>query len=197
MKLRLTAWQRLVPTHRATPECWRHAPSTLNRRLSLSAPRELSLPNNDKMPTDCCISSQTSGILLCLSCLMQSSKKPFRYPFIYPISCICKLTRQVVAPVCLSHSSIHCIFKLTHQGQYQCDKHCYLRYKGRHGKVMSFRMSTRVTAIVVCCILTQIFYVVSQKKLQLLGGLRASDSLLGLRPWTPLGSPDPHFYVPQ
>ena len=30
-------------------------------------------------------------------------------------------------------------------------------------EVMSFRMSTRVTAIVVCCILTQIFYVVSQK----------------------------------
>ena len=36
-------------------------------------------------------------------------------------------------------------------------------------EVMSFRMSTRVTATVVCCILTQILCVVSQKKLQLLG----------------------------
>ena len=34
-------------------------------------------------------------------------------------------------------------------------------------EVVSFRMSTRVTATVVCCILTQILCVVSQKKLQL------------------------------
>jgi len=33
---------------------------------------------------------------------------------------------------------------------------------------MSFRMSNRVTATVVCCILKQILYVISQKKLQLL-----------------------------
>ena len=59
--------------------------------------------------------------------------------------------------------------------------------KGRTSMVMSsnilemmlFRMSTRVTAAVVCCILMQILCVVSQKK---------------LRPWTPLGDfrlPDP------
>jgi len=36
-------------------------------------------------------------------------------------------------------------------------------------EVMSFRMSTRVTATAVCCILMQILCVVSQKKLQLLG----------------------------
>ena len=57
-------------------------------------------------------------------------------------------------------------------------------------EVMSFRMSTRVTATVVCCILTQILCVVSQKKLQLLGalpldpagGLRPPNSLPVLRP---------------
>ena len=38
-------------------------------------------------------------------------------------------------------------------------------------EVMSFRMSTRVTATVVCCILTQILCVVHKKNLQLLGDL--------------------------
>ena len=50
-------------------------------------------------------------------------------------------------------------------------------------EVMSFRMLTRVTATVVCCILMQILCVVSQKA-SASGGL---DPLLGLRPWTPLG----------
>jgi len=53
-------------------------------------------------------------------------------------------------------------------------------------EVMSFRMSTRVTATVVCCILTQILCVVSQKA-------SASDPLLGLCPWT-LRSPDPQSF---
>ena len=45
--------------------------------------------------------------------------------------------------------------------------------------VMSFRMSTRVTATVVCCILMQILCVVSQKKLQLLGDFDASGPRWG------------------
>ena len=55
-------------------------------------------------------------------------------------------------------------------------------------EVMSFMMSIRVAATVVCCILMQILCVVSQKKLQLLGGLHPPDPLPGLRPWTPLGN---------
>ena len=47
-------------------------------------------------------------------------------------------------------------------------------------ETMSFRMSTRVTATVVCCILTQILYVVSQKALSY-GGLHPPDPLPGLR----------------
>jgi len=41
-------------------------------------------------------------------------------------------------------------------------------------EVMSFRMSTRVTATVVCCILMQILCVVSQKA-SASGGLRPPD----------------------
>jgi len=48
-------------------------------------------------------------------------------------------------------------------------------------EVMSFRMSTRVTATVVCCILAQILCVVSQKTFSFWGTL---DPLPGLRPWT-------------
>jgi len=59
-------------------------------------------------------------------------------------------------------------------------------------EVMSFRMLTRVTATVVCCILMHILCVVSQKKLQL--------QLLGdFVPQTPYrgSTPGPHFfYVP-
>jgi len=56
-------------------------------------------------------------------------------------------------------------------------------------EVMSFRMSTGVTATVVCCILTQILYVVSQKSFSF---WRTSSPIPppGLCPWTPLGSPD-------
>jgi len=71
-------------------------------------------------------------------------------------------------------------------------------------EVMSFRMSTRVTATVVCCILTQILCVVSQKKLQLLGDFVPHSSYRGSAPgpcWgrppagAPLlGSPDPQSY---
>ena len=45
--------------------------------------------------------------------------------------------------------------------------------------VMSFRMSTQVTATVVCCILMQILCVVSQKA-SASGGLRPPVSLPGL-----------------
>ena len=71
-------------------------------------------------------------------------------------------------------------------------------------EVMSFRMSTRVTATVVCCILTQILCVVSRKKLQLLGDFVPHSSYRGSAPgpcWgrppagAPLlGSPDPQSY---
>ena len=54
-------------------------------------------------------------------------------------------------------------------------------------EVMLFRMSARVTATVVCCIIMQILCVVSQKKLQLLG-----DPLRGLRPGRHWGT-----FVPQ
>ena len=57
-------------------------------------------------------------------------------------------------------------------------------------EVMSFRMSTRVTATVVCCILMQLLCVLSQKA-SASGGLRTPDPPPGLRPWNPLGSPDP------
>jgi len=53
-------------------------------------------------------------------------------------------------------------------------------------EVMSLRMSTRVTATVVCCILMQTLCVVSQKA-SASGGLRPPDPLPGLRPWIPLG----------
>jgi len=49
-------------------------------------------------------------------------------------------------------------------------------------EVMSFRMSTRVTATVVCCILMQILCVVSQKKLQLLGDFVSQTPSLPLCP---------------
>jgi len=49
-------------------------------------------------------------------------------------------------------------------------------------EVMSFRMSTRVTATVVCCILTQILCVVSQKMLQLLGDLILQTPYWGSTP---------------
>jgi len=62
-------------------------------------------------------------------------------------------------------------------------------------EVMSF-MSTRVTATVVCCILTQILCVVSQKA-SASGGLRPPDPLPGLRPWKPLRSLGPSFTSPQ
>ena len=60
-------------------------------------------------------------------------------------------------------------------------------------EVMSFGMSTRVTATVVCSILMQILCVVSRKKLQLTGalsldpagGLCPPDLLPGLRHWGP------------
>ena len=72
-------------------------------------------------------------------------------------------------------------------------------------EVMSFRMSTRVTATVVCCILTQILCVVSQKSfsfsssrphtgaptLDHAGGLHPPDPLPGFHPWTPLGTSVP------
>ena len=54
-------------------------------------------------------------------------------------------------------------------------------------EVMSFRMSTRVTAT-VCCILTQILCVISQKKLQLLGDFVLRPPLRLRRPgprWGP------------
>jgi len=64
-------------------------------------------------------------------------------------------------------------------------------------EVMSFRMSTRVTATVVCCILTQILCVVSQKKLQLLGEFVPRPST-GAPPLDLAGIPRPpvFFYVP-
>ena len=53
-------------------------------------------------------------------------------------------------------------------------------------EVMSFRMSTRVTATVVCCILMQILCVVSQKSFSFWG--TSSPRLpTGAPPWTPLG----------
>jgi len=52
-------------------------------------------------------------------------------------------------------------------------------------EVMSFRMSTQVTATVVCCILMQILCVVSQKSF--------SYPIPGLRPWTPLGTSSPRL----
>jgi len=70
--------------------------------------------------------------------------------------------------------------------------------------VMSFRMSTRVIATVVCCILMQILCVVSQKA-SASGGLRPPDPLgdfvpqtLYLDPAGGLPSPRPpvFFYVP-
>jgi len=48
------------------------------------------------------------------------------------------------------------------------------------------KMLTQVTATVVCCILTQILCVVSQKA-SASGGLHPPDPLPGLHPWTPLG----------
>ena len=57
-----------------------------------------------------------------------------------------------------------------------------------HGNVppnileVMFRMSARVTATVVCCILMQILCVVSQKKASASGGLRPPDPLPGLCP---------------
>jgi len=57
-------------------------------------------------------------------------------------------------------------------------------------EVMSFRMSTRVTATVVYCILMQILCVVSQKG-SASGGLRPPHPLPGLRPWTPMGNLSP------
>jgi len=55
-------------------------------------------------------------------------------------------------------------------------------------EVMSFWLSTRVTATVVYCILTQILCVVSRKKLQLLGDL---DLLPGLCPEPRWGTSSP------
>ena len=49
-------------------------------------------------------------------------------------------------------------------------------------EVMSFRMSTRVTATVVCCFLMQILCVVSQKKLQLLRDFVPQISYQGSAP---------------
>ena len=49
-------------------------------------------------------------------------------------------------------------------------------------KVMSFRMSTQVTANVVCCILMQLLCVVSQKSFS-----SGTDPLPGWSPWTSLG----------
>ena len=56
-------------------------------------------------------------------------------------------------------------------------------------ETMSFRMSTRVTATVVCCILTQILCVVSQK----------ASAFGGLCPQTPYRSstPGPRFRLPD
>ena len=67
-------------------------------------------------------------------------------------------------------------------------------------EVMSFRMSTRVAAAVVCCILMQIMCI--HKKASASGGLHPPDSLPGLRPWIQLGDfhpPDPQssFMSPQ
>jgi len=55
-------------------------------------------------------------------------------------------------------------------------------------EVKSFRMSTRVTATLICCILTQILCVVSQKKLQLLGDFVLQAPYRGFTPgprWGP------------
>jgi len=63
-------------------------------------------------------------------------------------------------------------------------------------EVMSFRMSTRVTAT-VCCILTQILCVISQKKLQLLGDF-VPQTPTGATLLDPAGvrRPPVFFYVP-
>ena len=63
-------------------------------------------------------------------------------------------------------------------------------------EVMSFRMSTRVTATVVC-ILTQILCVVSQKNFSFWGTLSPRPST-GAPPLDPAGVPRPtvFFYVP-
>jgi len=53
-------------------------------------------------------------------------------------------------------------------------------------EVISFRMSTRVTATVVCCILTQILCVVSQKGFSF-WETSSQGPLPGLCLWTPLG----------
>ena len=72
-------------------------------------------------------------------------------------------------------------------------------------EVMSFRLSTRVTAT-VCCILMQILCLVSQKSFSFVprsptgallldpaGGLSPPDPLPRLHPWTPLG----YFHPPD
>jgi len=64
-------------------------------------------------------------------------------------------------------------------------------------EVISFRMLTQVTATVVCCILMQILSViVSQKRFSFWG---TRPPIPGIRPWTPLGSPDlqSSFMSPQ
>ena len=70
-------------------------------------------------------------------------------------------------------------------------------------EMMSLRMSTRVTATVVCCILTQILRVVSQKKLQLLGAFVPQTSYRARPPTeappldtTGVLGPAVFFYVP-
>jgi len=68
-------------------------------------------------------------------------------------------------------------------------------------EVMLFRMSARVTATVVCCILMQILCAVSQKKLQLLGDFVPQTPYRGSAQ-APLGDfrpPDPQssFMSPQ
>jgi len=58
---------------------------------------------------------------------------------------------------------------------------------------MLFRMTARVTATVVCCILMQILCVASQKlSFSFLGTSSPRSPIPGLRPWTPLGD-----FVPQ
>jgi len=67
-------------------------------------------------------------------------------------------------------------------------------------EVMSFRMSTRVTATVVCCILMQTVMCSFTKKLQLLGNFVPRPPT-GAPPRTSLGTSSPRppvfFYVPQ
>jgi len=63
-------------------------------------------------------------------------------------------------------------------------------------EVMSFRMSTRVTTTVVCCILTQILGVVSQKNLQLLGDFVPQTPYRGSAPGRRWGTSVPQTPSP-